>query len=119
MTKPCSSKLFVFLSTPSARRATLMAERPWVTPEISIHALREEGDQRSRGRSQRCGISIHALREEGDRSVVEVIFDLIRFLSTPSARRATIDSGSYTLNAQFLSTPSARRATFLSRTKKP
>ncbi len=22
-----------------------MAERPWVTPEISIHALREEGDE--------------------------------------------------------------------------
>ena len=35
-----------FLSTPSARRAT--AERQDADPpaEISIHALREEGDQR-------------------------------------------------------------------------
>ena len=48
----------------------------------------------------------------GRRLVVEVVFDLIRFLSTPSARRAT---GSAPLNvclyAVFLSTPSARRAT--------
>ena len=34
--------------------------------EISIHALREEGDPRTRGRSEQRFISIHALREEGD-----------------------------------------------------
>ena len=34
--------------------------------EISIHALREEGDAGHRGRRRRVGISIHALREEGD-----------------------------------------------------
>ena len=35
--------------------------------EISIHALREEGDvQVNRVVSARCLISIHALREEGD-----------------------------------------------------
>ena len=33
---------------------------------ISIHALREEGDTGSQAKQQRTGISIHALREEGD-----------------------------------------------------
>ena len=37
-----------FLSTPSARRATILADYTGKTAEISIHALREEGDaQRS------------------------------------------------------------------------
>ena len=34
-----------------------------------------------------------------------------KFLSTPSARRATFDSIDYISNQEFLSTPSARRAT--------
>ena len=34
-------------------------------------------------------ISIHALREEGDDDVAGVGHILVRFLSTPSARRAT------------------------------
>ena len=33
---------------------------------ISIHALREEGDEETRLAALRDGISIHALREEGD-----------------------------------------------------
>ena len=33
-----------FLSTPSARRATVAGSRRWVVTHISIHALREEGD---------------------------------------------------------------------------
>ena len=79
----------VFLSTPSARRATQDHPRHPDHRKISIHALREEGDQVSteqlpamqyfyprppRGgrpapmcRSRPCApISIHALREEGD-----------------------------------------------------
>ena len=36
-------------------------------PGISIHALREEGDEAIRSRTLGKGISIHALREEGDR----------------------------------------------------
>ena len=35
----------IFLSTPSARRATLEALRVILGVEISIHALREEGDR--------------------------------------------------------------------------
>ena len=57
----------IFLSTPSARRATLDDLPPrYRAQAISIHALREEGDDRGdRHRSGRT-ISIHALREEGD-----------------------------------------------------
>ena len=44
------------------------------------------------GRLQRLGISIHALREEGDMQDICIIPGKIRFLSTPSARRATLHS---------------------------
>ena len=37
-----------------------------VDPQISIHALREEGDVVSPHALRRFKISIHALREEGD-----------------------------------------------------
>ena len=79
-------------------------------------------------------ISIHALREEGDNGLSEPGKPLMQFLSTPSARRATIcpllgphrrpisihalrEEGDVCggklglLNREFLSTPSARRAT--------
>ena len=125
---------------------------------ISIHALREEGDRiaqrqddlagyfyprpprggRRSSRPKRCNssrrISIHALREEGDAPATIGASRNSRFLSTPSARRATCASFSKTSRrcdfyprpprggrhdfsgngifvAQFLSTPSARRAT--------
>ena len=78
-----------FLSTPSARRATVSRPRRRSRGSISIHALREEGDRigcadalgngvflstpsarRATRRQHRApgvpGISIHALREEGD-----------------------------------------------------
>mgnify|MGYP005884412641 CR=1 FL=1 len=58
----------IFLSTPSARRATCV--RPaGCSPysPISIHALREEGDQIVFMTGFCYSISIHALREEGDR----------------------------------------------------
>ena len=67
MIKPCSVNDLVFLSTPSARRAT----------------------HRTRGKSGRRNISIHALREEGDPSCRISLPALMLFLSTPSARRAT------------------------------
>ena len=35
-------------------------------------------------------ISIHALREEGDAQIEVKVFDDFLFLSTPSARRATL-----------------------------
>ena len=55
-----------FLSTPSARRATIFHEDADTALMISIHALREEGDLFSQQGFAVVGISIHALREEGD-----------------------------------------------------
>mgnify|MGYP006887357190 FL=1 len=40
---------WLFLSTPSARRATVPDVEELVIPDISIHALREEGDPTSGG----------------------------------------------------------------------
>ena len=103
-----------FLSTPSARRATACQNLQSMLFFISIHALREEGDAvlwivRKRygnfyPRPPRGGrptadekaaslytISIHALREEGDRFSQIQRFHAQQFLSTPSARRATVN----------------------------
>ena len=149
----------IFLSTPSARRATEARCARFRPADISIHALREEGDARKsksiaahhvflstpsarratcivcagmgqindfyprppRG-GRRCTssvhlllytiISIHALREEGD-SLIRYPFSRIHeFLSTPSARRATVIGFLILVRiCAFLSTPSARRAT--------
>ena len=56
-----------FLSTPSARRATANLGEQAVLNQISIHALREEGDDLCfKPFIQIWKISIHALREEGD-----------------------------------------------------
>ena len=57
----------VFLSTPSVRRATSDDLDNVLTYEISIHALREEGDD----------------------TFELIIMDKKVFLSTPSVRRAT------------------------------
>ena len=124
-----------FLSTPSARRATRCQNRQLPLCQISIHALREEGDcsriqsfhrgsrflstpsaRRATHRPQAQNISIHALREEGDEKLGADFDEQIQFLSTPSARRATSQAAlEKHLRDQFLSTPSARRATRASR----
>ena len=81
-------------------------------PDISIHALREEGDVFQFITVHiGYGISIHALREEGDLTVTGCYRGELTFLSTPSARRATIRRFSSARSNRFLSTPSARRAT--------
>ena len=103
----------LFLSTPSARRATLLADVMSFVVNISIHALREEGDTPPQPACAICSyfyprpprggrldsvrtarastrISIHALREEGDGCCQNDVVEEIQFLSTPSARRATI-----------------------------
>ena len=81
----------IFLSTPSARRATAECHAWKADLQISIHALREEGDKLALGAAD--------------------VSD--KFLSTPSARRATYVDGEDILAEVFLSTPSARRATYL------
>ena len=57
---------------------------------ISIHALREEGDQVIELAPHDLEISIHALREEGDLPDDRRGEVAVGFLSTPSARRATL-----------------------------
>ena len=107
--KRSSSK---FLSTPSARRATPVYAGGHQPGAISIHALREEGDtlyhkssltmrdfyprpprggrhDRAAGGYELQPISIHALREEGDTQHCKIREPAPKFLSTPSARRAT------------------------------
>ena len=129
------SLLVGFLSTPSARRATHTTTKQEDKNHISIHALREEGDDgiffislfkngflstpsarrathlsavsrlshpnfyprpprggrphRSTRLFSSSTISIHALREEGDYNSLNGWATDIKFLSTPSARRAT------------------------------
>ena len=63
---------------------------PWPAPwPISIHALREEGDNCNNFAVASSKISIHALREEGDPALCQPLVAFSAFLSTPSARRAT------------------------------
>ena len=62
-----AASALIFLSTPSARRATYTSASHWRDIDISIHALREEGDLLSMG----------------------IVPGMCLFLSTPSARRAT------------------------------
>ena len=92
----------LFLSTPSARRATYDDDHVPTQDTISIHALREEGDCHTDNCCLVDAISIHALREEGDRFLLYVLSLGFLFLSTPSARRATryqLDQ----LNDEFIS----------------
>ena len=80
----------LFLSTPSARRATFCGGSGGSGWPISIHALREEGDAYEPFHlREKIEISIHALREEGDLNPEQCEVLLHEFLSTPSARRAT------------------------------
>ncbi len=79
----------LFQSTPSARRATKAVLLHRHEQFISIHALREEGDQSGRLHLPNDTISIHALREEGDAAGRLCGVPAVEFQSTPSARRAT------------------------------
>ena len=73
----------LFLSTPSARRAT-GSQRPRCYPcQISIHALREEGDQGGCPERVRDFISIHALREEGDWIAEAALLPVSNFYPRP------------------------------------
>ena len=87
--RPERQRVNLFLSTPSARRATTSSKNKRTNDKnfyprpprggrrgefcragksygISIHALREEGDIEPEAGEKKQEISIHALREEGD-----------------------------------------------------
>ena len=147
----------IFLSTPSVRRATpsrhfLLRADAYFYPrpprggrqpglagrkDISYFYPRPpRGGRRlgQTGRATQFPISIYALREEGDRTLTGKWPKARAFLSTPSARRATLQclvtwsshryfyprpprggrpsaAGQHAEPDRFLSTPSARRAT--------
>ena len=63
----CCRRSEIFLSTPSARRATFVQRYGRCPVCISIHALRKEGDRIFSDPTKVFPISIHALRKEGDR----------------------------------------------------
>ena len=129
----------VFLSTPSARRATMEAmawlifrgyfyPRPprggrpsflsvrGLAVNISIHALREEGDRSRRSQCRtKSPISIHALREEGDTAMAGTAATTAYFYPRPPRGGRPYRWLSDNHAKQFLSTPSARRATHTSR----
>ena len=79
----------IFLSTPSARRATLQDHHHAALVAISIHALCEEGDPALR-RSVNLSANFYPRPLRGGRPRLWVTGTRRwRFLSTPSARRAT------------------------------
>ena len=125
-----------FLSTPSARRATGYTLQAKTGNDISIHALREEGDKG--GHTENTGlsdfyprpprggrpayrrstrgwifISIHALREEGDRRCPTIHLREEHFYPRPPRGGRRRDGVIRARRKLFLSTPSARRATCL------
>ena len=106
-----NGKACKFLSTPSARRATVRQSRLSGSHQISIHALREEGDTSTRSmttstsyfyprpprggrppgsiaRGRPCDFYPRPPRGGRLQRVIACV-QLFQFLSTPSARRAT------------------------------
>ena len=104
-----------FLSTPSARRATPAGCMTFDGHLISIHALREEGDHSNSTDFHTCQISIHALREEGDPSGSSGPTSSSGISIHALREEGDLNNGRFhALAFAFLSTPSARRATLLS-----
>ena len=108
-----------FLSTPSARRATVvyntllgqlwisihalreegdLLQTPFIQNNllISIHALREEGDRATTSPRSNQSISIHALREEGD-----LCYDMARVVPRPISIHALREEGDLHGNAEL------------------
>ena len=88
------------------------AQLPLYHPQISIHALREEGDIRAAWAFSGGKISIHALREEGDSGLFMEAVRIIK-ISIHALREEGdgFSQASTCRSKSFLSTPSARRAT--------
>ena len=80
----------IFLSPPSARRATVSPYRGDQQHAISIPALREEGDLRHGPAAHRGGADFYPRPPRGGRpnETDDNVF-MSKFLSPPSARRAT------------------------------
>ena len=91
VTAAFGSAHILFLSTPSARRATWYNYINKSTrPIISIHALREEGDPLQTS-AARLPANFYPRPPRGGRPArIHAKAGIKQFLSTPSARRATM-----------------------------
>ena len=135
VTVAAKSGLLIFLSTPSARRATACTTAS-TRPSTDFYPRPPRGGRRGRRsrRSPHREISIHALREEGDalrvssntaskyfyprpprggRHLVGVNLSSLQdfYPRPPRGGRPGTNQAICQLGYQFLSTPSARRAT--------
>ena len=81
--------ILLFLSTPSARRATHSFQCGHPAFQFLSTPSARRATSRGRGSGSGRKISIHALREEGDYAMIWQEWFRDQFLSTPSARRAT------------------------------
>ena len=88
---PLIQVLYIFQSTPSAWRETMLFPVPIVSADISIHSLRMEGDNAKQFIYSTCIISIHSLRMEGDPVFHICLRNQCVFQSTPSAWRETFN----------------------------
>ena len=103
-------RLYFYPRPPRGGRR-LKTQKYTTRPHISIHALREEGDCLVL-RLLLGFLNFYPRPPRGGRLFFRrCLHCLSKFLSTPSARRATPSLKKSTNTEPFLSTPSARRAT--------
>ena len=109
----------IFLSTPSARRATGICQEPEALNDLflSTPSARRATADVSGLVSDLLGISIHALREEGDILRMRQFSSLTYFYPRPPRGGRRQSSRTTAAIDTFLSTPSARRATAKTETK--
>ena len=109
----CCRRFSGFLSTPSARRATAFPPQK-LTCDANFYPRPPRGGRQDGAgrRPVRCPISIHALREEGDQVLVcGAAGGFQDFYPRPPRGGRHWNIRSRRTGWQFLSTPSARRAT--------
>ncbi len=100
-----------FLSTPSARRATKPIQGEFTACFISIHALREEGDLVS-GIRYRVQPNFYPRPPRGGRlKTLRSLKQMNNFYPRPPRGGRPFFPVAFRNHSQFLSTPSARRAT--------
>ena len=106
MSRISGSFSVIFLSTPSARRATQYQRYHKYHRSISIHALREEGDSTMGYCNLETKYFYPRPPRGGRLQWRRKVHTVRRFLSTPSARRATTHiCGIFSDNAYFYPRP--------------
>ena len=102
---------FLFLPTPSARRATVFPHPVDVISQFLPTPSARRATCIRLVNVKLLDISTHALREEGDAGSRESWSSSPNFYPRPPRGGRHLRGGLYVLNVIFLPTPSARRAT--------